>query len=182
MRTTKTSTDAISPPSQASPRARLFEVRQRLVDRRGRLRLDDAIIVLRAAIVAGLEVFKPRDGLVAGKSIQVRIRELGNPSFFIRHASTVERASLPDAKMLVVARGEAVVESAVHAGERCAAWRVVVHADHVDVLGTGPPGLDVLDGVVIRAPEHEDFGVVGYGSVDGLPGGDEFVCGYDALD
>ncbi len=83
--------------------------------------------------------------------------------------------------MLIVASSEPVIEIAVRASEGCKAWRVVVHADDVDIIGSRPPGLEVFDSVIIRAPEHEDFGVVGHSSVDVLPGGDEFICSYDAL-
>ena len=83
--------------------------------------------------------------------------------------------------MFTVASSEPVVEAAIYGGEGCSGWRIVVHADDVDILGSWPPGLKVLDGVVVGAPEHEDFGVVGYGSVDVLPGGDEFIRTYDAL-
>ena len=74
---------------------------------------------------------------------------------------------------------EAVIELAVRGLEGRAGRRIVIHADDVDIVGSRPPGLDVGDGIDVRAPEHEDLRVVGHGGVDGLPGGDEFVHSYD---
>ena len=168
---------SLIPASPAScPVRLLFEVRQSLFNRRWQLPHDDTIIEFRFV------VFKPRNGLEARKLIQIHLSKLGNPSFFFLHGSTIERTSLTNAKVLIVASSERVVEIAIRTGEGCITWRIVVHADDVDVVGSRPPGLDVLDGVVIRAPEHEDFRVVGHSSVDVLPCGDEFICGYDALD
>ena len=143
---------------------------------------NDTEIVFRIAIVTGFEIFKPRTGLVARKSFQIHISKLGDPSFFSLHGSTIDSASLSNAKMLVIASSKPIVEITKCTGEGCAGWRIVVHADDVDIIGSGPPRLDVFDGVVIWAPEHENFGIIGYGSVDVLPGGDEFICSCDALD
>ena len=136
---------------------------------------NDAVIVL-------FEIFKPGHRLVARIFAQIHTGQLRDPSFFRLHGPTIGRASLPDAEMLVVASSEPVVESAVCGGEGCAGGRVPVHADNVDILGSGPPGLDVLDSVVIGAPEHQDLGIIGNGGVDVLPGRGEFLCGYDAFD
>ena len=73
--------------------------------------------------------------------------------------------------MLIIRFRKRVVEGAVGAGERGARRRVDVHPDNVDVVGAGPPALDVGDGVGVWGPEHEDFRVGGDGRVDGLPGG-----------
>ena len=165
------------PRSQTSwPARALFEVRQSLLNRRWQLPHDNTIIVFRFVI------FKPRNGLETWELLQIDVGKLGNPRFFFFHGSTIERASLSNAKMLIVASSEAVVEVAIRASEGCVAWRVVVHADDVDIVGSRPPGLDIFDSVVIRAPEHEDSGVVCYSSVDVLPGGDELIWRYDALD
>ena len=73
--------------------------------------------------------------------------------------------------MLIIRFRKSVVEGAVGAGERGARLGVDVQPDNVDVVGAGPPALDVGDGVGVWGPEHEDFGVGGDGRVDGLPGG-----------
>ena len=79
--------------------------------------------------------------------------------------------------MLVVGLCESVVEGAVGAGEGGAGLGVGVQADDVDVVGAGPPALDVGDGLGVWGPEHEDFGVGGDGGVDVLPGSYELGLG-----
>ena len=77
--------------------------------------------------------------------------------------------------MLVVSLGVIIVEGSINAGEGGSGSRVNIHADDVDVIGAGPPASHGLaGGIVVGAPEHQDLGVAGNSSMDGLPCRDKF--------
>lgn len=153
--------------SPNNPTAPSCKIRQRLRNRRRRLALNDAEI-------HPLVILKPRRRLIARISRNVAVRQLRDPGFPVRDGPTVGGAGFADAEVLAVLLGEAVVEGAVSAGESGAGVGVDVHADDVDVVGTGPPAVEVGDRVFVWGPEHEDFGVAGDGGADSLPGCDEF--------
>lgn len=143
------------------------KVTQRFRDSRLRLALNNPKI-------NPLIKLKPRRRFIARISRDVGICKLRDPRFLIRNRPTVVDAGFANAEMLAVPIGESVMKGTVSAGE-CGSWiGVVVHADNVDVIGSGPPAVQDIDCSHIGRLEYEDLGVGCDCIMNDLPCLDEF--------